>query len=115
MQFLGRISMALYLGHETMVFLINLCYFGPIGHNGAMPESIKLPVWGIPIAIVLSLAFATILTIFLEEPARKKLKLLYRPENNKKLCFFGTVWLLFGAIFVIVGTIIFTRGFFLKA
>ena len=105
--------MALYLVHETMVFLVNLCYFGPNGLNEAMPESMKLPVWGIPIAIVLSLAFATILTIYLEEPARKRLKPLYRPENFKKFCFLGTVWLILGAIFVIVGTIIFTGGFIL--
>ena len=30
-----------------MVFLVNLCYFGPNGLNEAMPESMKLPVWGI--------------------------------------------------------------------
>ena len=112
MQFLGRISMALYLVHENMVFWVNLFYYGPIGPNDAKTDA-KLPVWGIPIVIVLSLAFATILTIFLEEPARKRLKPLYRPENSKKFCFFGTVWLILGAIFVIVGTIIFTGGFIL--
>ena len=105
--------MALYLVHENMVFWVNLCYYGPIGHNEAKPEWMKLPVWGIPLVIVLSLVFATILTIYLEEPARKRLKPLYRPENSKKFCFFGTVWLILGAIFVIVGTIIFTGGFIL--
>ena len=113
MQYLGRISMALYLMHENMVFWINLCYYGPIGHNDHKPEGMKLPVWGIPIAIILSLAFATMLTIFLEEPARKRLKPLYRPEHSKKLCILGTVWLILGVIFVIVGTIVFTGGFVL--
>ena len=105
--------MALYLVHENMVFWVNLCYYGPIGHNEAKPEWMKLPVWGIPLVIVLSLVFATILTIYLEEPARKRLKPLYRPENLKKFCFLGTVWLILGAIFVIVGTIIFTGRFIL--
>ena len=105
--------MALYLVHENMVFWVNLCYYGPLGHNEAKPKWMKLPVWGIPLVIVLSLAFATILTIYLEEPARKRLKPLYRPENTKKLCFFRTVWLILGATFVTVGTIIFTGGFIL--
>ena len=111
MQFLGRISMALYLVHESVVFWINLCYFGPVGQNDPKPEWIKLQVWGIPIAILLSLGLATILTIFLEDPARKKLALLYRPENFKKFCIFGTVWFILGLIFIIVGTIWFTGGF----
>ena len=103
--------MALYLVHESVVFWINLCYFGPVGQNDPKPEWIKLQVWGIPIAILLSLGFATILTIFLEDPARKKLALLYRPENLKKFCIFWTVWIILGVIFIIVGTIWFTGGF----
>ena len=29
MQFLGRISMSLYLVHEPVIFYINLCVYGP--------------------------------------------------------------------------------------
>ena len=111
LQFLGRISMALYLVHENTVFWINLCYYGPI--DGKRPDWVKLQVWGIPIAIILSLVFGAILTIFLEEPARKRLKPLYKPENSKKFCILGTIYLVLGVFTVIVGTIIFTGGFVL--
>ena len=34
----------------------------------------KSPVWTVPIHILISLIFATLLTIYVEEPIRKKLK-----------------------------------------
>ena len=42
-----------------------------------------------------------------------KLNMRLSDGSSKKFCFFGTVWLILGAIFVIVGTIIFTGGFIL--
>ena len=35
LQFLGRISMSLYLVHEPLIFYINLCVYGP--YTGPVP------------------------------------------------------------------------------
>ena len=108
MQFLGRISMAYYLVHYPMIFWINLCYYGPF--EGEKPEWATFPPWATPIMMILSVLLATLLTLFLEEPARNRLKAFYKPENSKKFCILGTVWLIFGVTFTIVGVILFVGG-----
>ena len=113
MQFLGRISMAYYLVHGNMILWINLCYYGPL--EGEKPEWATFPLWATPIMMVLSVLLATLLTIFLEETVRSKLKSFYKPENSKKFCILGTVWLIFGVSFAIVGLILFSGGFLYKA
>ena len=108
MQFLGRISMAYYLVHGTMIMWVNLCYYGPI--EGERPEWVKFPLWATPIMMTLSVLLATFLTLCLEEPLRRKLKTLYNPENSKKFCILGTVFVTVGVAFTITGVILFTVG-----
>ena len=83
MQFCGRISMSLYLIHEPLIFYIRLIYWEIVGNpkqiNGVWqwegwegPNA--SPFWTVPIHFIISLIFATLITLYLEEPARKKLK-----------------------------------------
>ena len=108
MQFLGRISMAYYLVHGTMIMWINLCIYGPV--EGERQEWVKFPLWATPVMMILSVLFATFLTLCLEEPLRKKLKALYVPENSNKFCILGTVFVTVGVVFTIIGVILFTVG-----
>ena len=77
MQFCGRISMALYLIHEPVIFYIRLCFYGvwywPESEFGPQspPPS---PAWTILYHMVISIILASLLTIFIEEPVRKMLK-----------------------------------------
>ena len=48
----------------------------------------RQPMWAIPIHIALSLALGTALTLLLEEPARKSLRLVYRGPLKGS----GQVW-----------------------
>ena len=73
MQFLGRISMSLYLIHCPLIYWIKVALFGEMGLAvvGKEPE-VPFPPWpAIPVHILTSLLSATLLTIFLEEPARR--------------------------------------------
>ena len=78
MQFLGRISMSLYLVHEPIIYYINLVdYGGPIvdqWKDGKQPDGYSMVPWAIPIHIIISILAGTVLTLFIEEPARKYLK-----------------------------------------
>ena len=75
MQFLGRISMALYLIHEPILYWINFCTYGKVDWpDDKKPSHVKLKLWAVPIHVLISLIFGTILTFYLEEPSRKKLK-----------------------------------------
>ena len=42
------------------------------------------PIWTVPIHIILSLIFASILTIYVEEPARKWLKTVWDSRINQQ-------------------------------
>ena len=81
MQFFGRISMSLYLVHEPLIFYIQLCFYGNLNweDNKGKPP-LPSPIWTVPIHITLSLILGIFITIFIEEPARKKFK-----EWNEKL------------------------------
>ena len=74
MQFLGRISMALYLIHLLLIDLLKLLIHGPVEWIDGKNPRILLPAWGIPIHLIISLVFAILLTLFVEDPARKFLK-----------------------------------------
>ena len=74
MQFLGRISMSLYLIHEPLIYWIKLIVHGPAEWIDGKNPGLTMPIWAIPIHVLISLVFGTLLTIFLEEPARKFLK-----------------------------------------
>ena len=81
MQFLGRISMTLYLVHCPLIYWIKVGLFGEVGLAvvGGDPE-VPFPAWpAIPLHITSSLLCATVLTIFLEEPARK----FFKPKYSK--------------------------------
>ena len=71
MQFLGRISMSLYLFHLPLIFYITgFVTYGQ--ENIDLKEFLFLnPVWTIPIHFLLSLIFGTLLTFYVEDPARK--------------------------------------------
>ena len=75
--------MSLYLIHEPLIFYIRLIYWEIVGNpkqiNGVWqwegwegPNA--SPFWTVPIHFIISLIFATLITLYLEEPARKKLK-----------------------------------------
>ena len=75
MQFLGRISMALYLSHTILINVIKLFIYGPVAlkngeHIQHNPKQ-KMPPWAIPIHLVISLILSILLTFYIEEPARK--------------------------------------------
>ena len=74
MQFLGRISMSLYLFHLPLIFYISgFVAYGQ--ENLDIKEFVFVnPAWTIPIHFLLTLLFGTIITFYVEDPARKWLK-----------------------------------------
>ena len=73
MQFLGRISMSLYLFHLPLIFYISGIFIYANGQENLELKDIGNinPVWTIPIHFILSLIFGTLLTFYVEDPARK--------------------------------------------
>ncbi len=87
-QFLGRISMSLYLIHEPLLYYIACCLNGLLEYpdKDASIEAIKaygqlkkIPPWTLPIFWILSIKAGALLTIFVEEPTKKLLR-----KFNKK-------------------------------
>ena len=75
LQFLGRISLALYLVHVPLMRWITLIIYGPIEWVDCEASvHAKFPLWGIPIHVVVSILMACVLTFFVEEPVRKFFK-----------------------------------------
>ena len=66
--------MSLYLIHEPLIYWIKLIVHGPAEWIDGKNPGLIMPIWAIPIHVLISLVFGTLLTIFLEEPARKFLK-----------------------------------------
>ena len=66
--------MSLYLIHEPLIYWIKLIVHGTAEWIDGKNPGLTMPVWAIPIHVLISLVFGTLLTIFLEEPARKFLK-----------------------------------------
>ena len=108
MQFLGRISMALYLVHMPVMSLVNLCIYG-VFINEPLPDYARLPLWSTPIQIIVSLITAAGLTMLLEEPAKKKLKELKTPQNSSKFSITGALFFAFGILVVAAGNLVFRR------
>ena len=100
--------MAYYLVHGTMIMWINICYYGPFAEE--RPEWVKFPLWATPVMMVLSVLVATFLTICLEEPLRRQLKTLYSPENSKKFCILGSVFVSVGVAITIICAVLFIQG-----
>ena len=88
MQFLGRISMSLYLIHVILMQVVKLVIWK---WTGRLRD--KMPVWVIPnsfpMAIphhfVISIIVATLITFFIEDPTRKFLNKMIakRKEINQ--------------------------------
>ena len=76
MQFLGRISMSLYLFHFPLILYISGIFFYANGQENLTPKEFMNinPVWTIPIHFLLSLIFGTLLTFYVEDPARNRFK-----------------------------------------
>ena len=66
--------MSLYLIHEPLIYWIKLIIHGPAEWIDGKNPGLIMPSWAIPIHALISLVFGTVMTIFLEEPARKFLK-----------------------------------------
>ena len=75
--------MSVYLVHEPILNLINFCYYGKISKSGQIDGKPLhylshvvpwFPLWAIPIHFFGSIIVGTILTLYIEEPARKYLK-----------------------------------------
>ena len=66
--------MSLYLIHEPLIYWIKLIIHGPAEWIDGKNPGLIMPSWVIPIHVLISLVFGTVLTIFLEEPARNFLK-----------------------------------------
>ena len=79
MQFLGRISLSLYLSHVLVQFAIILFLYGAIGwdtseiHNISAAKGQGLPVWAVPLHVIMSVIIASLSTLLFEEPLRAKL------------------------------------------
>ena len=76
--------MSLYLVHEPIIFYIRFFFYGVWNwedHQGS--GSPNAPTWTIPIHIIISLLFATLITFYVEEPARKILKSWRSTKNTK--------------------------------
>ena len=71
MQFLGRISMSLYLFHLPLILYISEIFIYVNGQERKEKWHNNPPVWTIPIHFLLSLIFGTLLTFYVEDPARK--------------------------------------------
>ena len=84
MQFLGRISMSIYLFHFPLILYISGIFV--YNQNNLDTKEINMyinPEWTIPIHFLLTLIFGTLLTIYVEDPARKRLN-KWRDGRMKK-------------------------------
>ena len=71
MQFFGRISISLYLIHKPLINWLKLIIYGPVEWEDGKNPGLKMPAWAIPIHLVISMIFGVLLTLLIEEPARK--------------------------------------------
>ena len=85
MKFIGRISMSLYLIHELMIYWLKFIIYGAVEWKDGENPGLKMPAWAIPIHLVISLIIGVLLTLFIEDPARKFLRncLAKRKERNE--------------------------------
>ena len=66
--------------------------------------SAKLPTWTIPVQITLSLLLATVLTVFVEEPCKNRLRtMLKKPQHSKRFNMFVVIFVCFGVTVALVG------------
>ena len=90
MQFFGRLSMSIYLIHKPLIFYIRFFihtvwnWDGISAEDHGGPHPPPSPLWMVPIHIILSPSFGILITIFIEEPARKRLKEWKEQSDNKR-------------------------------
>ena len=82
MKFLGRISMALYLIHEPLIYWIKFIINGQQNWVDGKKIETDFSFWAVPIHLAVSLAFGTILTLYFEEPCRRILKKCIDKSNQ---------------------------------
>ena len=88
LQFAGRISMAMYLIHDPVSKWIQVLFYGPFP-NGK-PGYVKFPPIAIPFHISTSIILATIITLFFEEPLKKKLSCFMKPKIEERQIVYET-------------------------
>ena len=70
---------------DSLLNLIRFFFHGvwnwEVNNGGPKP----LPLWTVPIHLILSLIFGILITIFIEEPARKKLKKWQEKQSEKEI------------------------------
>ena len=97
MQFFGRISMAVYLVHYPLIlWLLLAIHGGPVewveggdeinGYRRMNPLGFHdyLPGWAIPINFTVSIIIGYLLTLLVEDPARKLLQRIYTKCSTEK-------------------------------
>ena len=98
MQFLGRISMSLYLVHMPAVEWMRLFMYGTFDEPLPRHTFATLPPWTIPLQIMLLLIVATALTVLVEEPSKNRLKKMLKiPEKARRFRLLGVIFVSFGA------------------
>ena len=112
LQFMGRISMALYLVQMPVIEWVKMAIYGPF-LDGPFLEprpsyTWKLPLWSTPIPIIASVILAAALTIFLEEPVKKRLRKLLTSKNTANLQIAVAAFLAIGAFLVILVHVVFS-------
>ena len=106
MQFLGRISMALYLVHMPVMEWVKVAIYGPY-FEPRPSYTWNSPSWSIPLQIIVSIILAAALTMFLEEPAKKRLKKLRTPKNTANFQIVGAAFLAIGVVLIILVNMVF--------
>lgn len=92
LKFLGKISYALYLVHEPLIYLFHYLLNGPIPNEehplhtpnskynrmrtgiGGIYGTAYMPVWGIPVVMSVSFVLAVLLERYVEAPCRDRLR-----------------------------------------
>ena len=80
-QFLGRISMALYLVHGNVIWFVNIKYpWRDVKRSNSFLKNIG----NVPIHVIIALFAATVLTLFVEEPVKRYLTRKFLKANKNE-------------------------------
>ena len=82
LQFAGRISMAMYLIHDPVAKWIVYFAYGSFPHG--KPGYVKFPPTAIPFHISTSIILASLITLFFEEPLKRKLSGLMKSKVEER-------------------------------
>ena len=76
-QFLGRISMAVYLVHVPLITTFRLLIYGPMEFAPGNYNKLPFPYWAVIAHIFVTIGIASLLTFYFEEPIRKVLNKVF--------------------------------------